>query len=171
MQDFQVAYNIVKNHFPDETIDYMESFKALLTNAQGVILAHNHPSENIQPSGQFKRIFQGGALITHCRGIIKTSPATSSFGCRACPTYLSLNFIYPSFAPWHNSCKHSSALGLSSGKKLFHLCKQVSQLKVQVFQLFSSRQSSLCLSLHLCRATVSRRAVKPGLPDSRILVF
>ena len=51
------AYNIVKNHFPDETIDYMESFKVLLTNAQGVILAHNHPSENIQPSGQFKRIF------------------------------------------------------------------------------------------------------------------
>ena len=25
---------------------------------------------------------------------------------------LSLNFIYPSFAPRHNSCKHSSALGL-----------------------------------------------------------
>ena len=57
MQDFQAVYDIVKNHFPDETIDYMEGFKALLTNAQGVILAHNHPSENIQPSGQFKRIF------------------------------------------------------------------------------------------------------------------
>ena len=28
----------------------MESFKALLTNAQGVILAHNHPSENLQSS-------------------------------------------------------------------------------------------------------------------------
>ena len=91
IKDFQAAYNIVKNHFPDEIIDYRESFKAfymnvaghmlgcltvseggpcstavdvklilqgaLLTNAHGVILAHNHPSENIQPSGQFKRIF------------------------------------------------------------------------------------------------------------------
>lgn len=78
------AYNIVKNHFPDETIDYRESFKvfymnvaghllgcltvseggpcstavdvklilqgALLTNAHGVIMAHNHPSGNLQPS-------------------------------------------------------------------------------------------------------------------------
>lgn len=84
----QAAYNIVKNHFPDETIDYRESFKAfymntaghllgcltvseggpcstavdvklilqgaLLTNASGVILAHNHPSGNLQPSSPDK---------------------------------------------------------------------------------------------------------------------
>lgn len=78
------AYHIVKAQFPDETIDYRESFKviymnrsnhvlgcltvseggpcstavdvklilqgALLTNASGVILAHNHPSWNLKPS-------------------------------------------------------------------------------------------------------------------------
>lgn len=78
------AYNLVKHHFPDETIDYRESFKALFTNkaghtlgcltiseggpcctavdvklilqgallmnACGVILAHNHPSGNLHPS-------------------------------------------------------------------------------------------------------------------------
>jgi hypothetical protein len=44
---------------------------------------------------------------------------------------LSLNFIYPSFAPRHNSCKHSSALGLSSGKKLFHIYKHHFSRKVQ----------------------------------------
>jgi DNA repair protein RadC len=78
------AYNLVKHHFPDETIDYRESFKAvymnrsnhvlgcltiseggpcstavdvklilqgaLLTNASGVILAHNHPSGDCTPS-------------------------------------------------------------------------------------------------------------------------
>ena len=78
------AYHIVKALFPDETIDYRESFKviymnrsnhvlvcltvseggpcstavdvklilqgALLTNASGVILAHNHPSGNLKPS-------------------------------------------------------------------------------------------------------------------------
>ena len=49
---------------------------------------------------------------------------------------LSLNFIYPSFAPRHNSCKHSSALGLSSGKKLFHLCKQHQKQKVQKVRIF-----------------------------------
>lgn len=78
------AYHIVKAQFPDETIDYRESFKviymnrsnhvlgcltvseggpcstavdvklilqgALLTNASGVILVHNHPSGNLKPS-------------------------------------------------------------------------------------------------------------------------
>ena len=80
----ETAYHIVKAQFPDETIDYRESFKviymnrsnhvlgcltvseggpystavdvklilqgALLTNASGVILAHNHPSGNLKPS-------------------------------------------------------------------------------------------------------------------------
>lgn len=80
----ETAYHIVKAQFPDETIDYRESFKviymnrsnhvlgcltvseggpcstavdvklilqgALLTNASGVIIAHNHPSGNLKPS-------------------------------------------------------------------------------------------------------------------------
>lgn len=80
----ETAYHIVKAQFPDETIDYRESFKviymnrsnhvlgcltvseggpcstavdvklilqgALLTNAHGVIMAHNHPTGNLQPS-------------------------------------------------------------------------------------------------------------------------
>ena len=84
----QAAYNIVKNHFPDEIIDYWESFKAfymntaghllgclivseggpcstavdvklilqgaLLANAHSVILVHNHPSGNLQPSAPDK---------------------------------------------------------------------------------------------------------------------
>ena len=84
VNDSESAYRIAKTLFPDETIDYRESFKAiymnrsnhvlgcltvseggpcstavdvklilqgaLLTNASGVILAHNHPSGNLQPS-------------------------------------------------------------------------------------------------------------------------
>lgn len=80
----ETAYRIAKAQFPDETIDYRESFKALymdraghvlgcltiseggpcstavdvklilqgalLTNASGVVLAHNHPSGNLKPS-------------------------------------------------------------------------------------------------------------------------
>ena len=80
----ETAYHILKALFPDETIDYRESFKALymdksgnvlgcltvsdgglcstavdvrlilqgalLLNATGVILAHNHPSGNLKPS-------------------------------------------------------------------------------------------------------------------------
>ena len=84
INDSESAYKIIKALFPDETIDYRESFKAvymnrsnhvlgcltiseggpcstavdvklilqgaLLTNASGVILAHNHPSGNLKPS-------------------------------------------------------------------------------------------------------------------------
>ena len=38
IKDFQAAYNIVKNHFPDETIDYRESFKAFYMNVAGHML-------------------------------------------------------------------------------------------------------------------------------------
>ena len=94
------AYNLVKHHFPDETIDYRESFKALFTNkaghtlgcltiseggpcstavdvklilqgallmnACGVILAHNHPSGNLHPSAPDKVMTEkiGKALDT-----------------------------------------------------------------------------------------------------------
>lgn len=88
VKDSESAYKIAKAQFPDETIDYRESFKAiymnrtshvlgcltvseggpcstavdvklilqgaLLTNATGVILAHNHPSGNLMPSGPDK---------------------------------------------------------------------------------------------------------------------
>ena len=84
INDSESAYKIIKSLFPDETIDYRESFKALFTNkaghtlgcltiseggpcctavdvklilqgallmnASGVILAHNHPSGNLHPS-------------------------------------------------------------------------------------------------------------------------
>ena len=100
INDSESAYKIIKALFPDETIDYRESFKALFTNkaghtlgcltiseggpcctavdvklilqgallmnACGVILAHNHPSGNLHPSAPDKVMTEkiGKALDT-----------------------------------------------------------------------------------------------------------
>ena len=67
----QAAYNIVKNHFPDEIIDYWESFKAFYMNTAGHLLGCLIVSEGgpCSTAVDVKLILQG-ALLINVSGII-----------------------------------------------------------------------------------------------------
>ena len=67
--DSRSAYSILREIYSDDTIDYREGGitdtmadvrmilqGALLTNATGIILAHNHPSGTLKPSREDDRL-------------------------------------------------------------------------------------------------------------------
>lgn len=70
----QAAYNIVKNHFPDEIIDYWESFKAFYMNTAGHLLGCLIVSEGgpCSTAVDVKLILQG-ALLTNASGNLQPS--------------------------------------------------------------------------------------------------